>query len=62
MSKMMLDKAGIAYKVIDAEEEKQTTLKFGVRKAPTMFVPNAAGTYDKYENASEIKRYIESVK
>ncbi len=62
MSKMMLDKAGIAYKVIDAEEEKQTTLKFGVRKAPTMFVPNAAGTYDKFENASEIKRYIESVK
>ena len=60
MSKMMLDKAGIKYVVVDAEEEKQTTLKFGVRKAPTMFVPNAAGTYDKYENASEIKRYIES--
>ena len=62
MSKMMLDKAQIAYKVIDAEEEKQTTIEFGVRKAPTLFVPNAAGTYDKYENASEIKRFIETTK
>ena len=58
----MLDKAQIAYKVIDAEEEKQTTIEFGVRKAPTLFVPNAAGTYDKYENASEIKRFIETTK
>ena len=59
MSKMLLDKAGIQYKVIDAEEEKETTIEFKVRKAPTLFVPNDSGTYTKYENASEIKRYIE---
>lgn len=58
MSKLMLDKAGIVYKVIDAEEEKDLTLAYKVRKAPTLFVWNG-NDYDRYENASEIKRFIE---
>ena len=58
-SKMMLDKAGIKYAVINAEEDKDTTLKFGVKKAPTLLVPNGNG-YDAYDNASEIRKYIES--
>ncbi len=61
MSKMLLDKAGIKYTVIDAEDNKETTVKFGIRKAPTLLVPNG-DAYDRYENASEIKKYIESVK
>lgn len=60
MSKMMLDKAGVKYRVVDAEEEKQTTLTYGVKKAPTLLVPSSNG-FDRYENASNIKKYVESV-
>ena len=59
-SKMMLDKAGIKYSVINAEENKELTVQYGVKKAPTLLVPNGNG-YDAYDNASEIRRYIESV-
>ena len=58
-SKMMLDKAGVKYSVINAEEEKDLTVKMGVKKAPTLLVPNGNG-YDVYDNASEIRKYIES--
>jgi len=62
MSKMMLDKAGIGYTPIDAEDNKDQTVKMGIRKAPTLLVPNANGGYDRYENASEIKGFIEGVR
>ncbi len=58
-SKMMLDKAGVKYTVINAEEEKELTMKMGVKKAPTLLVPNGNG-YDAYDNASEIRKFIES--
>ncbi len=59
MAKMLLDKAGIKYKTIDAVEDKDTTIAFGIKKAPTLLVPNG-DTYDVYDNASNIKKYIES--
>ena len=58
-SKMMLDKAGVKYTVINAEEEKELTVKLGVKKAPTLLVPNGSG-YDAFDNASEIRKFIES--
>ncbi len=61
MAKMMLDKAGIAYTTIDAEDNKDVTLSYGVKKAPTLLVPNGNG-FDVYDNASKIKGYIESIK
>ena len=61
MAKAMLDKAGIAYTVIDAEDEREKTAEFGVKKAPTLFVPNGNG-YDVYDNASKIKGWIEANK
>ena len=57
---MMLDKAGVKYSVINAEEDKETTLKFGIKKAPTLLVPNG-DKIDAYDNASEIRKYIESI-
>ena len=59
MAKMMLDKAGIKYVVIDAEDNKEKTISFGVKKAPTLLVPNDHDSYDVIENASNIKRFIE---
>ena len=61
MAKMLLDKAGIAYDVIDAEENAEITKKYGVRKAPTLLVPTDDGSYASYENASNIKGFIEGV-
>ena len=58
-SKMMLDKAGIKYAVINAEEDKEITLKYGVKKAPTLLVPEGSG-FKAYDNASEIRKFIES--
>ncbi len=58
MAKMLLNNAHIAYEPIDAEEERALTEKYGIKKAPTLLVPNGAG-YDRYDNASEINRYIE---
>ena len=59
MAKMLLDKAGIKYKVIDAEDNKEMTIAYGVKKAPTLLIPNG-NKFDVYDNASNIKLYIET--
>ena len=59
-SKMMLDKAGIKYQVVNAEEDKEKTLKYGVKKAPTLLVQDG-DNIRYYDNASEIRKYIESI-
>jgi ribonucleoside-triphosphate reductase len=61
MAKMLLDKDQIKYTVIDAEEERDLTEQYNITKAPTLIVPTEEG-YDIYENASNIKGYIESLK
>ena len=60
-SKMMLDKAGVKYAVINAEEDAAATLKYGVKKAPSLLVPEGNG-FKTYDNASEIRKYIESIR
>ena len=59
-SKMMLDKAGVKYDVVNAEEDKETTLRLGIKKVPTLLVPDG-NDFKVYENASEIRKYIESI-
>jgi ribonucleoside-triphosphate reductase len=61
MAKMLLEKANLDYEAIDAEENKDLTIGFGITKAPTLLVPNGEG-YDVYSNVSEIKGYIEGLK
>lgn len=59
MAKSILDKAGIAYTQVDAMSNKELTGKFGIKKAPTLIVSDGTIVV-KYENASEIKRFVES--
>ncbi|MDD3831879.1 MAG: ribonucleoside triphosphate reductase [Clostridia bacterium] len=61
MAKMMLDRAGIDYQLVDAEVDRDTTIKYKVSKAPTLLVP-LSDHIERYDNASEIKRYIESAR
>ncbi len=60
MAKGMLDKANIVYTSFDALENKDMANKYNVKKAPTLLVPKKDGLY-RYENASEIKRFIEGL-
>jgi ribonucleoside-triphosphate reductase len=61
MAKMMLDKAGVQYEVVDAMSNRDLTEAYKVVKAPTLIVP-AKDDVVYYNNASEIKRYIEENK
>ena len=60
-AKMMLEKAGIAFDVINAEENPTTAVRYGIKKAPTLVVPIQSGMA-MFDNASEIRKYIESIK
>ena len=57
---MILDKAGVAYEVVDATKEVAMTKKFGVLKAPTMFV-NENGKQLRLDNVSDIKKFVETI-
>ena len=60
MAKMLLDKKGYAYEVVDAEENVDLTNAFGVKSAPTLIVPTSDGV-QVFTNVSNIKAYIESL-
>ena len=61
MAKMLLDQAKMSYDVVDAEDQKDVTVAYGVKKAPTLLVPTANGI-EVYENVSNIKKFIEENK
>lgn len=61
MAKMLLEKAGVSYKWVDAEENVDLTNKLGIKKAPTLVVP-CGEEVSYFENASNIKGYIEGLK
>ena len=52
-----LDKAGIAYEKLYANEHPDLVKAYGVRQAPTLVVSNGGET-DKFAGVSEIKKYI----
>ncbi len=60
-AKKSLDDAGIAYTVVDAEEEVELTRQFNVSQAPTLIVIDGEEA-QKFINASNIKRFAESNK
>ena len=56
-AKASLDKAGICYKVIDAEENPELAIKYGIMQAPTLVV-NANGVDNILVGLSKIRGYI----
>ncbi|MBE7066930.1 MAG: ribonucleoside triphosphate reductase [Ruminococcaceae bacterium] len=59
IAKALLDKAGLIYTIIDAEENPELTAKYGIRQAPTLVELTANGPI-KHANASNIKKFVES--
>ncbi|MGN1148188.1 MAG: ribonucleoside triphosphate reductase [Lachnospiraceae bacterium] len=51
---------GESYVLIDAEENMELVQRYGVMQAPTLVVVNG-DSYKKYVNASNIKKYAESM-
>ena len=61
MAKMLLEKAGVCFRTIYAEDDAELAKRFKVVKAPTLIVPGK-DTYSVYENASNIKGFVEGLK
>jgi ribonucleoside-triphosphate reductase len=60
MARTFLDKAGIEYEEVIADENEDECDKFGVRQAPTLVLVSGK-LYDKIENVSNIRKYINEV-
>ena len=58
---MLLDKNGIKYDTIIADENKELVYKFDIKQAPTLVVKTDLG-FNKYKGVSEIKGYLMSLK
>lgn len=54
-----LEKAGLSFRRIDAEEQPDVARANGVKQAPTLVVRPAGGGAEVYANASNIKGYAE---
>ncbi len=60
MAKSFLDKAGIAYETLLAEESAELVKLYGIKEAPTLVVIEGESAY-KYANPSNIKAFCENV-
>lgn len=58
LAKTFLDKAGVSYHVVDAEEHLDLVENYGIRQAPTLVVIQN-GNVLRFANASNIKKYAE---
>ena len=61
MAATLLDKAGIKYEKIDAEEEKELSKELGIKQAPTLVITDK-DEVTKIVNVSNIKKYIAEAK
>ena len=53
----LLDRAGISYTALNANEEKELVEKFGVKQAPTLVLING-DSFEKYRGVSDIKGWL----
>ena len=60
MAKTFLDRAGLLYDTVLANEEPELTRKYGVRQAPTL-IAISGETAEKVVNVSNIRRFIDEL-
>ncbi|MBQ7488622.1 MAG: ribonucleoside triphosphate reductase, partial [Clostridia bacterium] len=53
----LLDRAGVAYLAVNANEEKDLVARYDVKQAPTLVIPSADG-FEKYRGVSDIKGWL----
>ena len=58
IAKTFLDKAGIAYDVVVADQEVEKAREYDINQAPTLVIGNGAGA-EKRAGLAEIRRYID---
>ena len=58
MASMFLDRAGIKYEKVYADESPEMTEKYGVRQAPTLIIKDG-DDFDKIVNVSNIRKFAE---
>ncbi|MBR2374036.1 MAG: ribonucleoside triphosphate reductase, partial [Lentisphaeria bacterium] len=58
MAKTFLDRAGMIYETVIADEAVELTRKYGVRQAPTLVVVRG-NEFEKVVNVSNIRRFID---
>ena len=61
MAAIFLEKAGIAYEKVYAEENAELVDRFGIKQAPTLVVVENGREVTKAVNLSNIRKYIDSV-
>ena len=61
MAAMFLEKAGIAFEKVYADENVELVEKFGIKQAPTLVVAEDGAEVAKAVNLSNIRKYIDSV-
>ena len=57
----MLNKANMEFEEINAIEQADLSKKFDIKLTPTLIVADG-DSYSVYENASNVRKYIETVK
>ncbi len=53
----LLDRAGVEYTTLNANEEKDLVAKYGIKQAPTLVLLNGE-TFEKYRGVSDIKGWL----
>ena len=53
----ILDRAGVEYQPLNANEERELVKKFGIKQAPTLVLVNG-DSFEKYRGVSDIKGWL----
>ena len=54
----LLDKAGVKYTALNADEQAELVAKFGIKQAPTLIVMNGDDSFEKFRGVSDIKGWL----